>query len=40
MVKNSGGEKCPFFQEVRLEITICLGFDAFDSELLAKQICH
>ena len=33
MAKNSGGEKFPFFQEARLEITICItvGFEAFDS---------
>ena len=41
MAKNSGGEKLPFFQEARLEITICIKFRSFRlSELLAKQICH
>ena len=39
MAKNSDGEKFPFFQEARLEISrFALSFEAFDSELLAKKI--
>ena len=40
MTKNSSGEKFSFFEEVRLELQFVLAFGAFDSELLAKQICH
>ena len=31
MAKNTGGEKFAFFQEARLEIIICIRFEAFDS---------